>query len=164
MKKTLLILSFALLFISCSDKKPFHEPFKNELLAYTQKFEIIKKDEKYLAVATYLNPVLKLEQGAKERFILSSYPKNIDINLKSLKVNGSDENLTINKLQKDDELLKLTNINLPWSNHYEIIAPEKQSDYLTITYETNHLEKVSLRFLKVSKSMYWTPRIKLEDK
>lgn len=159
-----LTIFLTIFLVSCADKKQYvHEPIKNELLAYTEKFEKIRQgSDRYLAVATYLNPILK-NSNNEEIFILSSYPKEEGINLKTLKVNN-DNNIIITPLKSDDELLKLTNINLPWSHHYKITAPEKNSDSLKITYDTNRSLKVQLKFQKVSKSMYWSPEIELESK
>ncbi|PSM51813.1 hypothetical protein [Campylobacter blaseri] len=163
MKKISLTLIIALFVISCADKNAVHEPVKNELLAYTQKFEIVRTgNDRYLAIGTYLNPVLKKNTN-EEIFILSSYPKEEPINLKTIRVNG-DSNLSIKKLDYNDELLKLVNINLPWSYHYKIIAPVKNSNYLTIAYDTNRSLRAVLKFQKVSKSMYWNPEIKLDNR
>ncbi|NLY04404.1 MAG: hypothetical protein GXZ15_06190, partial [Campylobacter sp.] len=138
-----------------------HEPLKNELLAYTQKFEHIRDNsDRYLAVATYLNPVLKDTQN--EIFLLSSYPKDEPILLETLKLNN-DANLSITELEEDDKILELSNINIPWSKHYKIVANFKEADYLTISYSTKKETNVKLKFLKVSKSMYWQPEIKLDN-
>ncbi|NLK66784.1 MAG: hypothetical protein GX282_04835 [Campylobacteraceae bacterium] len=161
MKKLYLALIFLALLTGCSTKESKHEPFQNELLAYTQKFERVNRSDRYLAVATYINPVLKTED-LRERFVLSSYPVEEEIVLGSIKVNGG-ANLSVRELSHDDELLELANIKLPWSKHYEIISPEKKADYLTLTYETSRKTKVNLRFLKVSKSMYWNPKVELDD-
>lgn len=161
MKKLINLALLATIFVGCSNKEYVHDPLKNELLAYTQKFEAIRGNtDRYLAVASYLNPVLADASG--ETFLLSSYPQDEDIKFNTLKVNG-DSNLSVKKVKEGDKILEITNINLPWSNHYELISPVKEADYLTITYETEKNTKVSLKFLKVSKSMYWKPEIKLKD-
>lgn len=161
MKKFINLAILALVFAGCSNKEYVHDPLKNELLAYTQKFETIRGNaDRYLAVATYLNPVLANSNG--ERFLLSSYPQTEGIKFDTLKVN-KDSNLSVKEVKNGDEILNLTNINLPWSNHYEIISPVKNADYLTITYTTQKNTNVTLKFLKVSKSMYWNPEIKLKD-
>ena len=161
MKKLYLSITLGALLVGCTNKEAVHEPLQNELLSYTQKFEKVNRSDRYLAIATYINPVLK-SSDLKERFILSSYPVEESIEMSSLKVNG-DANLSVRELDYDDELLKLANINLPWSKHYEIISPEKKADYLTITYETSKNTKANLKFLKVSKSMYWSPKIELKN-
>lgn len=161
MKKFYLMLISLFFLLGCSSKETNSESLQNELLAYTQKFERVRGSDRYLAVASYLNPVLKTNT-LKEHFVLSSYPIDEEINLSTLSING-DLNLSIKELGQNDELLKLANIKLPWSKHYEIISSEKKSDYLTISYETYKKTKVNLKFLKVSKSMYWNPEIKLKN-
>ncbi|WP_304339435.1 hypothetical protein [Campylobacter ureolyticus] len=160
MKKLNLFILVLIFLTGCAEKKSDLDPVKNELLAYTQKFESINGKKRYLAVSTYLNPVLK--NSDKEIFILSSYPKEEIILLNSININ-SDFDLNITKLDLNDELLKILNINLPWSNHYKITSNVKNSDYLTLNYKTQSGINANLKFLKVSKSMYWNPQIKLDN-
>lgn len=157
MKKLNLFILVLIFLTGCAEKKSDLDPVKNELLAYTQKFESINEEKRYLAVSTYLNPVLK--NSDKEIFILSSYPKEESILLDSVNVNN-DFDLNITKLDLEDELLKMVNINIPWSNHYKITSHIKDNDYLTLSYKTQSGINVNLKFLKVSKSMYWNPQIK----
>lgn len=159
MKKLINLSILAVLLLGCSSKEYIHDPLKNELLAYTQKFEAIRGNaDRYLAVATYLTPVLA--EAKDETFLLSSYPQDEDIKFQTLKIND-DKNVSIS--EASDEILKLSNINLPWSKHYKLVVPTKQADYLTISYQTSKNTNVTLKFLKVSKSMYWRPEIKLKD-
>ena len=58
MKKIILISLCGLFFLSCSQKEQIHDPLKNEFMAYTQKFESVKENDRYLGIATYLNPVM----------------------------------------------------------------------------------------------------------
>lgn len=161
MKKLINLAILAIVFAGCSSKVYIHDPLKNELLAYTQKFEAIRgNSDRYLAIASYLNPVLADASG--ETFLLSSYPQTESIKFDTLKVNG-DSNLSIKEVKIGDKILTLTNINLPWSKHFKIVSPTKEADYLTITYKTEKNTDVTLKFLKVSKSMYWNPEIKLKD-
>lgn len=165
MKKTISLAFLACLYFSgCSDKNVPHDPLKNEILAYTQKFESVKQGDRYLAIGTYLNPVdvNRSENDLREHFVLLTYPKEVEIIKNSLKVNG-DNNVELRKLKDDDEILKLTNFNMPWGNYYEIHSPEKKSDFLTITYNTTNDLNVTLNFRKISKSMYWNPTLKLKD-
>lgn len=157
MKKLNLFILVLIFLTGCAEKKSDLDPVKNELLAYTQKFESINEEKRYLAVSTYLNPVLK--NSDKEIFILSSYPKEETILLDSINVNN-DFDLNITKLDLEDELLKMVNINIPWSNHYKITSHIKDNDYLTLSYKTQSGINANLKFLKVSKSMYWNPQIK----
>ena len=157
MKKLNLFILVLIFLTGCAEKKSDLDPVKNELLAYTQKFESINGKKRYLAVSTYLNPVLK--NSDKEIFILSSYPKEESILLDSVNINN-DFDLNITKLDFEDELLKMVNINIPWSNHYKITSHIKDNDYLTLSYKTQSGINANLKFLKVSKSMYWNPQIK----
>ncbi|MCZ6156717.1 hypothetical protein CYJ41_06115 [Campylobacter ureolyticus] len=157
MKKLNLFILVLIFLTGCAEKKSDLDPVKNELLAYTQKFESINEEKRYLAVSTYLNPVLK--NSDKEIFILSSYPKEESILLDSVNINN-DFDLNITKLDFEDELLKMVNINIPWSNHYKITSHIKDNDYLTLSYKTQSGINANLKFLKVSKSMYWNPQIK----
>lgn len=160
MKKLNLFILVLIFLTGCAEKKSDLDPVKNELLAYTQKFESINEEKRYLAVSTYLNPVLK--NSDKEIFILSSYPKEETILLDSVNVNN-DFDLNITKLDLEDELFKMVNINVPWSNHYKITSHIKDNDYLTLSYKTQSGINANLKFLKVSKSMYWNPQIKLNN-
>ncbi|NLY04062.1 MAG: hypothetical protein GXZ15_04400 [Campylobacter sp.] len=64
MVKFINLALLTLLIIGCTSKTYVHEPLKNELLAYTQKFEHIRDNsDRYLAVATYLNPALNDTQN-----------------------------------------------------------------------------------------------------
>ena len=157
MKKLNLFILVLIFLTGCAEKKSDLDPVKNELLAYTQKFESINEEKRYLAVSTYLNPVLK--NSDKEIFILSSYPKEESILLDSVNINN-DFDLNITKLDFEDELLKMVNINIHWSNHYKITSHIKDNDYLTLSYKTQSGINANLKFLKVSKSMYWNPQIK----
>ena len=159
MKKLNLFILVLIFLTGCAEKKSDLDPVKNELLAYTQKFESINEEKRYLAVSTYLNPVLK--NSDKEIFILSSYPKEETILLDSVNVNN-DFDLNITKLDLEDELFKMVNINVPWSNHYKITSHIKDNDYLTLSYKTQSGINANLKFLKVSKSMYWNPQIKFK--
>lgn len=160
MKKLNLFIIVLIFLTGCASKKSELNPVQNELLAYTQKFEKINGKKRYLAVASYLNPILK--ENDKEIFILSSYPKEEIILEKSININN-DFDLNITKLDLNDKLLKLANINLPWSNHYKITSKIKNNNYLTLNYKTQSGTDATLKFLKVSKSMYWNPKIKLDD-
>ncbi|MCI6987984.1 MAG: hypothetical protein MR902_00195 [Campylobacter sp.] len=162
MKKIIFCALVSLAICDCSSKEYPHDPHKNELLAYTQKFESIKGDERYLSVATYLNPSYeKFATSKSEYFLLSSYPT--DINITNLKVNGKDPSV-FEVLDDSDEYIKLSPFIIPWAKYYKIITPEILADNLTITYETDRSVSVRLNFVKVAKSMYWNPQIKFDDK
>lgn len=161
--KNLIFCALALLIMSgCSSKEYPHDPHKNELLAYTQKFESIKGDDRYLGVATYLNPSYEeFANSENEYFLLSSYPT--DINITNLKVNGKTPSV-FEVLDDSDKYIKLSPFIIPWAKYYKIIIPKITADNLTITYETDRSVSARLNFVKVAKSMYWNPQLKFDDK
>ncbi|WP_082858153.1 hypothetical protein [Campylobacter iguaniorum] len=163
MKKYLLLTAIALLAFGCSQKKVYvHDPLKNELLAYTQKFE--DTNDKFLVVGTYLNPIHQdiITQNNEENFILSIYPKDTKIDFTSFKINDDNNETKISVLSDDDPLLKLTTFKMPWGMYLKISAPQKQSDTLKLSFErldeTSHHLQVSLSFQKIAKSLYWNSK------
>lgn len=165
MKKVILISLCGLFILSCSKKEQIHDPLKNEFMAYTQKFESVKENDRYLGVATYLNPVMPeiRNENEDEFFLLSVYPKEITFDKSSLKVNGSDTNITITELSGDDPLMQSVAFNLPWSKTYKITSPKVGNDNIVLSYHTSNDLNAKFSFRKVSKSMYWNPKIKLDD-
>lgn len=154
MKNFIFLLITFLFVVGCADKKYIHEPLKNELLAYTSKEEIIKDDRRVLSIATYLNPVVKVQEN--ERFILAIYPKQTPIKADSFRLNGKSDGLIVNILKDDDEILKNTSFEMPWGAYYEVLSPTVVSDTLDLSFEIYQLGTVSLKFRKVAKSMYWS--------
>lgn len=169
MKREISLILGALIFgafmVGCSDKNAVHEPIKNEFMAYTQKFESVKENDRYLVVGTYLNPVYPDIRNEKEDeiFILSVYPKENMFDEKTLKINGSSSGVKVELLSENDPLMRLRVFNLPWSNHYKITSANKNSRYLEISYKSANNLDVNLKFQKLSKSLYWAPKIKLKD-
>ncbi|MCD8212469.1 MAG: hypothetical protein LUC34_00125 [Campylobacter sp.] len=160
MRNFVFIFVFLLSFFGCSDKKiVIHEPLKNELLAYTSKTEIIKDTNRTLIVATYLNPIYqsKISIKGEEKFLVAINPKENEIDVSSITVNGDNNATSLRLLDDGDELLGLVGFEMPWAAYYEISAPSKDSDKLTLSFEIYRSEKVSLGFQKVAKSLYWNP-------
>ncbi|MGG7072877.1 hypothetical protein U5B43_01285 [Campylobacter sp. 9BO] len=160
MKKFLIFLAILAFIQGCSNKKVIvHEPLKNELLAYTSKDEIIDKNGNTLITATYLNPIYQSKVAIKneEKFLVAINPKEHEINPQTIALNGNTNGTRARVLEQDDELLKLTGFNMPWGIYYEISAPSKETDNLNLSFEIYPSKKVSLDFLKVSKSLYWYP-------
>jgi len=156
-----LLLCLILAMFGCSQKEYKHDPEKNEILAYTKKFEHINGDERYLAIGSYINPILELDENdTNEYILLSVYPED-GILQGSLKVN--DEPAVIKKLEDNSKMLKFTEFAMPWGEHYQITANESKKDNLILSYKTSKNLAVTLNFLKVSKSMYWNPKLKLDD-
>lgn len=159
--KNLLFLFLVFFLLSCSDKKEyFHSPEKNELLGFTQKYEhIASNEDRFVVVGTYINPILfKNEFSApSENFVLLLYPDSLVLDEESLKVNGQDEDIKIEELNEDDDLLKKIPISVPWGKYYLITSPAQKANKLTLSCLISD-QKVKLTFVKVSASMYWSPK------
>lgn len=153
--------ALALFLNSCSANDPRHDPLKNEFLAYTQKFESVRAGDRYLSVATYLNPVApELRNAAEDEvFLLTSYPKEIQIH--AVQINGANANVT--PLSDGDPLLQKELFKIAWASRYKITAPKSDKDELVLSYRTSNDLGVTMKFRKVSKSMYWHPQIDLKD-
>ena len=159
--KSLLLAALALFLNSCSANDPRHDPLKNEFLAYTQKFESVLAGDRYLGVATYLNPVAPELRNAAgdEVFLLTSYPKEIQI--RAVQINGANANVV--PLHDGDPLLQKELFKIAWSSRYKITAPKSDKDELVLSYRTSNDLNATMKFRKVSKSMYWQPQIDLKD-
>ena len=144
-------------FLGCSDKVVVHEPLKNELLAYTSKFEIVEKDDRFLALGTYLNPIHSeiVSKDKEEKFIIAIYPKESLVDLSSFSVENSKEGVRTRVLKEGDPFLNLVTFRIPWGRYIEVVSPEKSSDVLKVEFEIYPSKKALLEFRKVSKSMYW---------
>ena len=156
-----LLAALALFLNSCSANDPRHDPLKNEFLAYTQKFESVRAGDRYLGVATYLNPVApELRNAAEDEvFLLTSYPKEIQI--LAVQLNGANANVT--PLHDGDPLLQKELFKIAWASRYKITAPKSDKDELVLSYRTSNGLGATMKFRKVSKSMYWHPQIDLKD-
>lgn len=156
-----LLVALALFLNSCSANDPRHDPLKNEFLAYTQKFESVRAGDRYLAVATYLNPVApELRNAAEDEvFLLASYPKEVQI--LAVQINGVNANVT--PLSDGDPLLQKELFKIAWASRYKITAPKSDKDELVLSYRTSNDLGATMKFRKVSKSMYWHPQIDLKD-
>lgn len=156
-----LLAALAFFLSSCSANDPRHDPLKNEFLAYTQKFESVRAGDRYLAVATYLNPVApELRNAAEdEMFLLTSYPKEIQIS--AVQINGADANVV--PLSDGDPLLQKELFKIAWASRYKITAPKSDKDELVLSYRTSNGLDVTMKFRKISKSLYWQPQINLKD-
>ena len=159
--KGLLIAALAFFLNSCSANDPRHDPLKNEFLAYTQKFESVRAGDRYLSVATYLNPVApELRNAAEDEvFLLTSYPKEIQIG--AVQINGVNANVT--PLHDGDPLLQKELFKIAWASRYKITAPKSDKDELVLSYRTSNGLGATMKFRKISKSLYWQPQIDLKD-
>ena len=159
--KGALLAALALFLNSCSTNDPRHDPLKNELLAYTQKFESVRAGDRYLGVATYLNPVApELRNAAEDEvFLLTSYPKEVQIG--AVQLNGVNANVV--PLHDGDPLLQKELFKIAWSSRYKITAPKSDKDELVLSYRTSNDLGATMKFRKISKSLYWQPQIDLKD-
>ncbi|WP_459822532.1 hypothetical protein [Campylobacter concisus] len=157
MSKFLSFFVFILMIFGCAGEKVIvHEPLKNELLAYTSKSEIIDGADRTLIIATYLNPIYNsnLDQN-KEHFLVAINPKEHASELKNIKVNNDSNATNARLLDENDKMLKFAGFSMPWALYYEVTAPSKQSDDLTLSFEIYQSKPVLLNFRKVAKSLYW---------
>ena len=159
--KGALLAALAFFLNSCSANDPRHDPLKNEFLAYTEKFESVRAGDRYLSVATYLNPVApELRNAAEDEvFLLTSYPKEIQI--RAVQINGVNANVV--SLHDGDPLLQKELFKIAWASRYKITAPKSDKDELVLSYRTSNDLGATMKFRKVSKSMYWHPQIDLKD-
>nr|WP_315110412.1 hypothetical protein [uncultured Campylobacter sp.] len=156
-----LLAALALFLNSCSANDPRHDPLKNEFLAYTQKFESVRAGDRYLGVATYLNPVApELRNAAEDEvLLLTSYPKEVQI--LAVQLNGANANVT--PLGDGDPLLQKELFKIAWASRYKITAPKSDKDELVLSYRTSNGLGATMKFRKISKSLYWQPQIDLKD-
>lgn len=157
MSKFLSFFVFILMIFGCAGEKVIvHEPLKNELLAYTSKSEIIDGADRTLIIATYLNPIYNsnLDQS-KEHFLVAINPKEHASELNNIKVNNDSNATNARLLDENDKMLKFAGFSMPWALYYEVTAPSKQSDDLTLSFEIYQSKPVLLNFRKVAKSLYW---------
>ncbi|WP_107952951.1 hypothetical protein [Campylobacter concisus] len=157
MSKFISFFVFILMIFGCAGEKVIvHEPLKNELLAYTSKSEIIDGTDRTLIVATYLNPIYNSDLDAsKEHFLLAINPKEHASELNNIKVNNDSNATNARMLDENDKMLKFAGFSMPWALYYEVTAPSKQSDDLTLSFEIYQSKPVLLNFRKVAKSLYW---------
>ncbi|WP_459861507.1 hypothetical protein [Campylobacter concisus] len=157
MSKFISFFVFILMIFGCAGEKVIvHEPLKNELLAYTSKSEIIDGADRTLIIATYLNPIYNsnLDQS-KEHFLVAINPKEHASELNNIKVNNDSNATNARLLDENDKMLKFAGFSMPWAIYYEVTAPSKQSDDLTLSFEIYQSKPVLLNFRKVAKSLYW---------
>lgn len=159
--KGLLLAALAIFLNSCSANDSRHDPLKNEFLAYTQKFESVRAGDRYLGVATYLNPVApELRNAAEDEvFLLTSYPKEVQIG--AVQLNGVNANVV--PLHDGDPLLQKELFKIAWASRYKITAPKSDKDELVLSYRTSNDLGATMKFRKISKSLYWQPQIDLKD-
>lgn len=157
MSKFISFFVLILMMFGCAGEKVIvHEPLKNELLAYTSKSEIIDGTDRTLVVATYLNPIYNSDLDAsKEHFLVAINPKEHASELNNIKVNNDSNATNARLLDENDEMLKFAGFSMPWALYYEVTAPSKQSDDLTLSFEIYQSKPVLLNFRKVAKSLYW---------
>lgn len=155
--KNLALITIMFILSACSPKN-VQDPLKNELLAYTKKTQIINEKERILVVGSYLNPIYsEFNDDFKEHIILAVYPKSTKINLSSFRLNG--EKVALRALKNSDELIKKVAFFVPLAQYFEISALQKETLMLDLSFEIDQVSEVFLSFQKVSKSMYWNPKL-----
>lgn len=164
MKRCIFAAIIITLFNACVPKDIDQDPLKNELLAYTAKFEDVQN--KFLVLGTYLNPIHQNSANLdpqKEYFVLCVYPKDANLILQSFKLNSDTNGTKIEILPENDKILELTTFKIPWGRYLKITAPSKDTQMLTLTFEreingTSQAHQVSLNFRKIAKSLYWNAK------
>lgn len=150
-------LFLALLFFltSCSDKQKegFFEPtkYQQQALINTKRDEFSQDGTRYLVMTTYISSInTDITNKNKEEFLVGVYSTNQEkeATLSHISLNGSTKNIHIQKLSKDDKRLKLSLMQNSWTSYFLITTPLINSPNLTLSYEIDHLHKVSLVFLK----------------
>ncbi len=162
------ILLLAAVLTGCAHKSfTSGEALKNEMLAYTQKFEDTK--QRVLVLSTYLNPAgsAVLEDRENENFLIAIYPQKLILDEKSFKIFTADNSVaTVNefkKLANDDPLIKSLAVDTPWADYYYLKMPKVDASEFKLSFtmatelkgETAHQLQAHLKFVKTPKSLYW---------
>ena len=92
-------------------------------------------------------------------FLLASYPKEVQIG--GVQINGVNANVT--PLHDGDPLLQKELFKIAWASRYKITAPKSDKDELVLSYRTSNGLGTTMKFRKISKSLYWQPQIDLKD-
>ncbi|EGK8084469.1 hypothetical protein IO401_000704 [Campylobacter lari] len=154
MKKIYVIIFLTLIFTACSNKtqKQSEIDLKSQTLMYAQKINFNYKDNRVVALLSYLNPVLD-EKSQKEVFVLSFLP-NINIKQEQISILIDGEKTNLKALDKNDELFKYI-IKSDYASYYKITLDElvqKPILQLDLCFENKCFE---LKFQKISKSVYY---------
>lgn len=163
--KKILLLIISLFFISCSTKNYTKEVLKDEILAYTSKVENVIENNRYLATLSYLNPIFAefRNENEDEFLILMSYPKEIEIDETSFSINSQNSDISVEILSDNDPLLEKLTFKLPWANYYKISSSKATDDIIILTYKTKSDFMPKFLIRKTPKSLYWNPKLKLDD-
>ena len=163
--KKILLLIICLFFVSCSTKNNTQEALKNEFLAYTTKFEFIENDQRYLAILSYLNPVFAefRNKNEDETLVLISYPKEIELDAQTFSINSQNSDIFVQKLDENDPFLDKLTFKVPWANYYKITSSKVVDDLIALAYKTPSGFEVKFTIRKNPKSLYWNPKLKLDD-
>ncbi|MCV3403016.1 hypothetical protein L8V85_03470 [Campylobacter sp. IFREMER_LSEM_CL2090] len=154
MKKVYMIIFLTLIFTACSNKTQEQSEInlKSQTLMYAQKINFNYKDNRVVALLSYLNPVLD-EKSQKEVFVLSFLP-NINIKQEQISILIDGEKTNIKTLDQNDELFKYI-IKSDYASYYKITLNElvqKPILKLDLCFENQCSE---LKFQKISKSVYY---------
>ncbi|EAI7253178.1 hypothetical protein CK573_05975 [Campylobacter lari] len=154
MKKNYMIIFLTLIFTACSNKtqKQSEIDLKSQTLMYAQKINFNYKDNRVVALLSYLNPVLD-EKSQQEVFVLSFLP-NINIKQEQISILIDGEKTNSKALGQNDELFKYI-IKSDYASYYKITLNElvqKPILKLDLCFENQCFE---LKFQKISKSVYY---------
>ncbi|WP_139453714.1 hypothetical protein [Campylobacter armoricus] len=154
MKKFSTIILLAFIFNACSSKTQEQSiaNLKSQTLMYAQKINFQYNNIRYVAILSYLNPVLD-EKSKEEIFILSFLP-SVNINQDQISMLIEGKKTMITSLKENDELFKYI-LKSDYANYYKITLNEviqKPTLQLNLCFENQCFES---KFQKISKSVYY---------
>ncbi|WP_039667005.1 hypothetical protein [Campylobacter sp. RM16704] len=154
MKKFIIIIFLAFVLNACVYKNQEQSivNLKSQTLMYAQKINFNYKDNRIVALLSYLNPVLD-EKSQKEVFVLSFLP-SINIKQDQISVLIDGKATIIMPLNKNDKLFKYI-LKSDYANYYKITLNEiiqKPILQLNLCFESQCFES---KFQKISKSVYY---------
>ncbi|QOR01885.1 MULTISPECIES: hypothetical protein [unclassified Campylobacter] len=154
MKKLFTIILLAFVFNACANKTQEQSTvnLKSQTLMYAQKINFNYKNNRTVALLSYLNPVLD-EKSQKEVFVLSFLP-SIHINQDQISILINGEKTTISALKPNDELFKYI-IKSDYASYYKITLDELIQKPILQVYSCFENQCFESKFQKISKSVYY---------
>lgn len=95
--------------------------------------------------------------------VLISYPKEIELDKQTFSINSQNSDIFVEKLNENDPLLDKLTFKIPWANYYKIRSSKVANDLIVLTYKTPSDFEVKFAIRKNPKSLYWNPKLKLDD-
>lgn len=153
------LVAFSLVIAGCSSKTYTHVENDKLLdfgMANSKKVELRNADNtKTYVTVTYLNPIKHelINPTDTEKFVVGTYlatgeAKVQPVVLSNFAVNGSDENITVTKLDSNASYLSLIASANPWTEYLLIEAPYTSTRNMKISFENDRSEKVSVTLQK----------------